>query len=153
MKKAAFVLVLLVLVLFLTGCRNRDSSGLVEIRDNMYITQIEEINLNYRDYLGRTIKIAGLFRHNFWENNHWFYVVRNVPDCCGEGGVLGFEVTWDPDFQGTNHDVDLSLWPERDTWVEAVGELGHYEFFGNKLFLVLSELNVLEGRRLVFVHR
>ena len=151
MKKV--ILVLILVVLFLAGCKSSDDSGIIEIKENMFITQIDEINLNYKDYLGKTIKLEGFFRHNFWEEHNWFFVVRNVPDCCGDGGVTGFEVTWDPDFQGTNHDVDLSLFPERDAWVEAIGELGHYEFFGNKLFLVLSELNVLETRGMDFVHR
>ena len=151
MKKVIFIL--LVFALFLTGCRNRENSEIVEVRENMFITQIDEINLNYRDYLGKTIKLEGFFRHNFWEDNHWFYVVRSVPDCCGDGGVTGFEVSWDPGFRGTNYDVDLSIWPEKDAWVEAVGKLGNYDFFGNKLFLVLSELNVLETRGLDFVHR
>ena len=153
MKKALFILVLSVPVLFLTGCGNRDNSQIIEVRENMFIAQIEEINLNYWDYLGRTIKLEGFFRHNFWEDHNWFYVVRSVPDCCGDGGVTGFEVTWDPEFEGTNHVVDLSQWPENNAWVEAIGELGHYDFFGNRLFLVLSELNVLEERGLDFVHR
>ena len=153
MKKIVLIFVLLIIALFLTAGGGRDNSRIIEVRENMFIAQIDEINLNYRDYLGKTIKLEGFFRHNFWEDHHWFYVVRSVTDCCGDGGVTGFEVTWDPDFNGTNHDVDLSIWPERDAWVEAIGELGHYDFFGNKLFLVLSELNVLETRGLDFVHR
>ena len=152
MKKVALAFILL--ILFITGCRGRsDDSGIVEIRENMFIAQINEINLNYREYLGRTIKLEGFFQHNYWEDYNWFYVVRNVPDCCGDSGVLGFEVSWDPAFDGTNYDIDMSQWPESNAWVEAVGELGNYEFFGNRLFLVLSELNVLEKRGLDLVHR
>ena len=70
MRKVVFASILFALVVM--GCKE-DNSGIVEIRENMFITQIDEINLNYRDYLGKTIKLEGFFRHNFWEDNNWLY--------------------------------------------------------------------------------
>jgi len=150
MKKSAFALILF--MIFVMGCTENEP-GIIEISENMFITQIDNINLNYRDYVGKTIKLEGFFVHNFWEGNNWFFVVRNTPDCCGEGSVVGFEVSWDPDYQGTNRDTDLSMWPETDEWVEAIGTLTHFEFMGNRVFLALSELNVLETRGQSFVFR
>ena len=150
MKKALFVFILF--VLFFLGCTENEG-GIIEVSENMFITQIDNINLNYRDYLGKTIKLEGFFMHNYWEGNNWFFVVRNTPDCCGEGGVTGFEVSWNPDYQGTNREEDLSMWPEKDEWVQAIGTLEHYNFLGDRVFLALSELNVLETRGQTFVFR
>ena len=64
MKKAALTLILL--VLFFSGCRSGDDSGIIEIRENMFLTQVNDINLNFRDYLGRTIKLEGFIQRNHW---------------------------------------------------------------------------------------
>ena len=170
MKKAA--LVSMVLVLFITGCGNgrnaeaggstegrglsrASAAGTVEIRENMFITQINEILLNYRDYIGRTVKLEGMFRQFHWEGNNTYVVIRNTPGCCGDDGIVGFEVSWNQDFQGLNDDSDGSTYPSSDDWVEAQGVLKSYEdlFGGTSLFIALSELNVLEKRGMEFVTR
>ena len=162
MKNAAFVLFILlapvVLVLSITGCSGRSTdtaSAVVEIRENMFITQINDININYRSYLGRTIKVEGFFRNNFWGDNHWFFVIRNGPGCCGDDGEIGFEVTWDPEYSGSGTNISQrDSFPAENEWVEATGVLGSYNTFGlNRLYLVLSELKVLETRGLEFVTR
>ena len=157
MKKVIFTLVLL--ALFLTGCGDRSSSddtdGIVVIRETMFITQINDINLNSRDYLGKTIKLEGFIKRNHWNDHDYFFVIRNGPGCCGDDGEIGFEISWDPDYSGSgNHMDQRNSFPAPNDWVEAIGELKSYSFLGYPhLFLVLSELNVLEKRGIEFVMR
>ena len=149
MKKAVLALFLLI---FLMGCTDKET-GILEVRENMFLTQIDNIYLNYRDYLGRTIKLEGFFMHDSWGDDNWFLVVRGIPDCCGEGAYTGFEVSWDPDYRGIHQNPDISRWPETGEWVEAIGVLGHYNYMGDRLFLALTELNILETRGQDFVYR
>ena len=154
MKKA--VLGLILLVLFITGCRGgSDDSGIVEIRENMFLTQVNDINLNYREYLGRTIKLEGFILRNHWNERDYYFVVRNGPDCCGNDGEIGFEISWNPDNDGSGQPMDQrNSFPDVDEWVQAVGVLNSYDFMGQPfLFLTLSELNVLETRGLEHVIR
>ena len=151
MKKLIFVSILF--ALFFIGCvEETDDSGIVVIRENMFITQINEINLNYRNYLGRTIKLEGIFKHNFWEDNNWFYVIRNAPGCCGDDGQVGLEVSWNADY--LNPEAEQRGYPNANEWVEVIGELKSYTFLGtNYIYLALSGINVLETRGAEFVTR
>ena len=158
MKKLPFcVVVALVFLLSISGCQNKsDGSGLVEIRENMFISQIDEINLNYSDYLGRTIKLEGLLKALHWEGNNYYFVIRNAPGCCGDDGEVGFEVSWNPEYRGPrDNDYDgEGSYPDPFDWVEATGELRSYDFYGMTfLYLALSELNALETRGEEFVVR
>ena len=162
MKKAALVSMMfaagiLFPALFITGCGNGKSGepDTVEIKENMFITQINEIILNHRDYIGRTVKLEGKFMDFHWEGNNTYVVIRNTPGCCGDDGMVGFEVSWNPDFQGIDDGSDGRTYPDRDNWVEAQGVLKSYEdlFGGTSIFIALSELNVLEKRGLEFVTR
>ncbi|MDR0497089.1 MAG: metal ABC transporter permease, partial [Treponema sp.] len=105
-KKTAIVSI--AAILFITGCGNaknaaaampkqdtqssgspageKSTGGVLEIRENMYMTQINEINLNYKDYLGRLIKLEGLFKQLLYNENNYYYVVRLTPGCCGDDG-------------------------------------------------------------------
>jgi len=162
MKKA--VLASMVFMLFFTGCGNREnnrdtgrgfSSGPIEVRENMFITQINAITLNPREYIGRPIRLEGMFRHFQWEENHTYFVIRNTPGCCGDEGEIGFRVSWNPDYSGFDDGSAGITYPDRDEWVEVRGVLSSFEgFFGRpNLFIHLSELNVLETRGLSFVTR
>jgi uncharacterized membrane protein YcgQ (UPF0703/DUF1980 family) len=157
MKKTA-ILASLLLVLFIISCGNgrsgRTGTGPVEIRENMFITQINAINLNYRDYLGRTIKLEGMFRHFQWEGNNMYFVARNAPGCCGDDGIIGFEVSWNPYHQGFDDGSEGRTYPNENDWVQAQGVLNYFESLGRPmLFILLDELNILERRGQEFVVR
>ena len=152
------ILAPLVFVLLITSCGNerngRAGTGVVEIRENMFITQINAINLNPRDYIGRTIRLEGMFRHFQWDGNNMYFVIRTTPGCCEDFGEIGFRVTWKPDYQGFDDGSDGKTYPTRDDWVEAQGVLNYFERFGQPmLYIALSELNVLERRGREFVTR
>jgi len=114
----------------------------IEIKENLFIAQTNDIYINTEDYLGRTIKYEGIFDYYFWEeaDTTYYYVIRYGPGCCGYDGTAGFEVIWDGDY------------PEQNDWVEAIGVLETYEENGMQyLRLQLTFLAVLDERGAEYV--
>ena len=126
-------LVLLVLVLSLTACGDpapqkqmqpeatpestNSSDGLVDITEKMYVTYINDIYTNLGDYLGKKIRIQGMFAAQVDDTTQktYFYVYRVGPGCCGnDGAMCGFEFTL-PDAP-----------PNQNDWIEVVGILDSY---------------------------
>ena len=171
MKKA--MLFLIALVLIFSGCGkekkggekssvNYDdlikpaslSTGPVEIKETMFITQINDVNLNYKSYLGKPVKLEGLFKHLHWNEKDSYFVYRRTPGCCGDDGEIGFELSWDENYQGSQTGPDDHIYPGRDDWVEVQGTLRNYEKSGfSFLYLALSEINVMDVRGAEFVTR
>jgi zinc transport system permease protein len=120
----------------------------VEIKEKMFISQTNDVYLNAEDYLGRIIKLEGLFKREQYleEGAAYCFVLRYGPGCCGNDGNAGFEVAWDTPEGGEPE------YPAEDEWVEAVGTLKNYEEDGYPyLYLSLSSLRVLEERGAEFV--
>lgn len=123
-------LVLMILLAFLSA-----SDKILEIKENFFVTQTNEIYFNAPDYLGRTIKYEGIFKIEEDDKQKLYAVIRYGPGCCGIDLNSGFEVIWD------------QTYPKQDAWVEVVGVLEQYENEGLKfLRLRLSELRVLQKR-------
>ena len=169
MKKVIFVL--LIIALLGIGCSDKkntaaasaepaeeDSSipdGIdVVIGERFFITQIYDISYNYKDYLGKSIKIEGLFKDRHWDGKIAYYVYRNTPGCCGNDGEIGYELSWDPEYEGgvLDDNSDQRIYPNINDWVEVRGTLKRYERSGfPALYLALSELNVMDKRGKEFV--
>jgi len=112
----------------------------VEIKEKMFISQVNDVYLNKEDYLGKKIKLEGLFKMEQGYDKSYCYVLRYGPGCCGYDGNVGFEVSWNKDKE--------KPYPGEDSWVEATGELKTYEEDGYAEFLYLDlvSLNVLDKR-------
>jgi hypothetical protein len=118
----------------------------LEIKEKMFIAQINDVYLNPEDYLGRTINLEGLFKAEQYGEQTYCFVIRYGPGCCGNDGNAGFEVAWDI------KDSEAGTYPAVDDWVEATGVLSTYvEDDYPFLYLALSDLNVLEERGADFV--
>jgi uncharacterized membrane protein YcgQ (UPF0703/DUF1980 family) len=119
---------------------NAEFADTVEIKEKMFISQVNDIYLNADDYLGKTIKLEGIFKQdeNYEKTN--CFVLRYGPGCCGTDGNVGFEVAWDKE--------KAMPYPDVDSWVEATGVLKTYEEDGpmQYLYLDLASLNVLSIR-------
>ncbi len=90
----------------------------IDITEKMYVAYINEIYVNTEDYLGKTIRIQGMFQAYLDVNNGqtYYYVYRTGPGCCGnDGSMCGFEFTWGEDI------------PNDNDWIEVVGSLRTYE--------------------------
>ncbi|MDR0531357.1 MAG: hypothetical protein LBG83_04750 [Oscillospiraceae bacterium] len=157
--KASLCALLLAAVLALAGCGAADANEtapadlarpaagtVVEIKEKMFVGQLNDIYLNRNDYLGKTIKYEGMFTKYTWEENNMTYymVYRNSPGCCGADGEAGFEVAW-PKGAGKGY-------PKENDWCEVVGTLESYEEDGQSfLRLALDSLTVLKKRGAEFV--
>lgn len=114
-----------------------DVDDVIEITENLFIAQTNDIYINTEDYLGKTIQYEGIFMSDYWEETGttYFYVIRYGPGCCGYDSNAGFEVAWDGEY------------PEENDWVEAIGVLEMYEENGYEyLRLQLTSLTVLDER-------
>lgn len=156
MKKTVFLSFLPLFFFVFTACggRNTGARPVLEIRENMFITQLNAIHRNYRRYLGATIRMEGMFHHNRWQGRDIYRVIRFVPGCCGERLEVGIEVTWDPNYPQSNQFNNDVQFPRPNDWVEAVGELRSHGVPGFPfLYIALTELNILDRRGAEFVWR
>jgi len=134
----AVIIPALLALLCVISCTKKDASDVVEIGEKMFIAQVNDIYLNSDDYLGKTIKLEGVFKQSTGEEPYYF-VIRYGPGCCGNDGLVGFEVAWDKE--------KAKPYPAEDSWVEAKGVLKSYEEEGFQLsYIDLTSLNVLEKR-------
>jgi hypothetical protein len=128
------------------GAVTRAAGDIIEIKEKMFIAQTNDVYLNPEDYLGKTIKLEGLFKSETGYNNTYCFVIRYGPGCCGYDGNAGFEVAWD------NPGPGQEKYPEEDAWVEAVGMLDSYDEDGYPyLYLSLASLTVKQTRGAEFV--
>lgn len=99
-----------------------NTNNMVEITDNLFIEQTNDLYLNLNDYIGKTIKIEGLI-YSYQDSNGdiCYAVVRNTPGCCGNDGLAGLDIRYDEDY------------PEEDTWVEVIGVVGTDTMYGSKI--------------------
>jgi hypothetical protein len=117
---------------------------IVEIKEKMFIAQTNDVYLNPEDYLGKTIRLEGLFKQEQGIETDYCFVIRYGPGCCGYDSNAGFEVAWD--------NPPNAPYPSVDDWVEAVGVLKSYEEDGYPyLYLALSSLTVKTQRGAEFV--
>jgi hypothetical protein len=121
----------------------QEAGDIIEIKEKLFIAQTNDVYLNPEDYLGKTIKLEGLFKSEIGYENTYCFVIRYGPGCCGYDGNAGFEVAW----EGSSRD-----YPEEDAWVEAVGKLQTYDENGYPyLYLALASLTIKETRGAEFV--
>ena len=115
----------------------------VEISERMFATHINHINLNPLDYVGRTIRLQGIFvNYNtaLGFDEPLYVVYRTFSDgCCVMR--IGFEVQW-PEWAARPPPAD-------DSWVEAVGVLRMRGF----VYIELTSLTVLARRGADVVRR
>jgi uncharacterized membrane protein YcgQ (UPF0703/DUF1980 family) len=124
------------------------NTGVIEIKEKMFIGQTNDIYLNPDDYLGKTIKLEGMFKiEDFpWQERPLYYVLRYGPGCCGYDGSAGFEVLWDNSINRN--------YPNDDDWVEAVGILRAFDGdINNGIYIALTQLTVLQKRGAEFVRQ
>lgn len=85
-----------------------------EIKENLFLTQITDIYLNFEEYQDKTVKIEGLygvFSSYEDENEQVPVVFRYGPGCCGNDGWGGFLL----DYDGEK--------PQENDWIEVIGRL------------------------------
>ncbi|MDR0765224.1 MAG: hypothetical protein LBE65_06525 [Synergistaceae bacterium] len=116
------------------------AGDVVEIKEKMFVAQINDVYLNPDEYLGRSIKLEGMFGLDDEISPPVCYVFRYGPGCCGYDANAGFEVVWKD---------GETAYPNENDWVEAAGVLENYEDDGEPyLRLALTSLTVKAERGL-----
>ena len=101
---------------------NADTDNMIEITDNYFIEQTDDLYINLDDYINKTVKIEGLI-YSYEDSNGdiCYAVVRNTPGCCGTDGMAGVDIRYNEDY------------PELDTWVEVIGVVGTDTIYGGEI--------------------
>lgn len=105
---------------------NVDLNNMVVITDNFFIQQTNDIYINPKNYIGKTIKIEGLvYSYEETSGDICYAVVRNTPGCCGSDGLAGIDIRYNKDY------------PELDKWIEVVGVIGSDIVDGENIPVIL----------------
>ena len=120
-----------------TATEESDNSDILEITDNYFIEQTNDIFYNMDDYIDKTIKIEGLI-YSYEDDdsgNTYYAVVRNTPGCCGADSLAGLDIRYDGEY------------PEENAWVEVVGVLKTDTVYGSEIpaLQVISMKETEEG--------
>jgi uncharacterized membrane protein YcgQ (UPF0703/DUF1980 family) len=116
------------------------ADDVVEIKEKMFVSQTNDVYINPDEYLGRTIKLEGMFAFDNEMSPPVRYVFRYGPGCCGYDATAGFEVVWKD---------EKTAYPNENDWVEATGILENYDDDGEPyLRLALTSLTVKAERGL-----
>ena len=148
--KLLTILTILPLLFFSISCSKANNTerfsadgNVIEIRERLFIGQVNEIYLNAQNYIGKTIKLEGIFKQEQHDNKQYNFVVRYGPGCCGDDGLVGFEISWGETW--------IKEYPKINSWVEAIGELRFNNENPEQIYLDLSSLAVLDKRGAIFV--
>ena len=115
MKK--LISLILVVCILLAACSPAGDDPVIEITERFFVNQMAEILGNASRYLGRTIRLEGMFLTVDLPDGETFHMVYRLTDgCCGPIEPVGFEVHLD----------GMDPLPD-DTWVEVTGILERYE--------------------------
>jgi len=140
--RGSLMIVSIVLLLWLIGCSGNDediaflatayqndyaNNHIIEITDYDFALQIQEIQTNRDDFIGRTIRYEGMFLSSYWEGETIYFIGRLEGGCCG---LYAFEV-----YLNNFHRLD------DETWVEVTGILE--EFYVEATGRYFMRLNVI----------
>jgi uncharacterized membrane protein YcgQ (UPF0703/DUF1980 family) len=138
------ILIMFITILFTVCAKtNSNSMEIVEIKENMFIAQINYINQNYKSFLGKTIQYEGFVAYWELEDSEPFYmVIRNGEGgCCGDDAVIGFEIK-----------TENNIYPDENDWVQVTGVLEEYSEDGEKYLRInVTKLSYPEERGEMFV--
>jgi uncharacterized membrane protein YcgQ (UPF0703/DUF1980 family) len=144
----AIAMMAIIVSLCTVSCTNakKTSDKALVITEKMFVGQVNDVYLNTKVYLGRTIKLEGIFKSEQYSGrlDPFFYVVRYGPGCCGTDSNAGFEVKWDGN--------RMKQYPTAESWVEATGVLKiGQDGSAQYLYLDLISLDVLSKRGAEYV--
>jgi len=142
MKKFLF-LIMIFYPLLAAGCA--DNAGakrgadvdLTEMSSTMVYAEVYNIMTNPDEYMGKTIKMSGLYYASYYDLTDLYYhyvVVEDATACCAQG----LEFVWDGEHAYPDD------YPEEQTNIEVAGVFGSYDELGRTYyFITVGEINVI----------
>ena len=88
----------------------------IDITDNYFIAQTNDVYINYDEYEGKTVRMEGYFYvyQDYTSGENYYAVIRNAPGCCGNDGLAGLDIKYDGDY------------PPENTWIQVIGKISKY---------------------------
>ncbi len=120
-----------------------DDPNVIEISEEVFIAQINDIYYNFECYADKTIVVEGMYSVFYaWDEQlSCPGVYRNGPGCCGNDGWGGFMLNYDGDLPQDNDWIRVTGTPELVTAYDGYVDL----------FLNVTSLEVLDVRGAEFV--
>lgn len=123
--------------LFKSMQKDKDSDT-ITINEKVFITQINDIYLNFEDYKNKTIIVEGMYSvfESTVSDAVSPVVYRNGPGCCNNDGWAGFLLKYDGKL------------PKENDWIKVTGTpfLDNTEHGYTNLYLDVVSIEVLEKR-------
>jgi uncharacterized membrane protein YcgQ (UPF0703/DUF1980 family) len=133
MKRILAVLAAMLLLFCMSACNtseNQIESDII-ITDDIYCETVNDIYTNYKEYIGKTIELDGVFGYYYEDEIRYNYIFRHGPGCCDyDGDVCGFEFEWDGEQ------------PNEGDWISIAGVLELHEEEHDAEILEFISLNV-----------
>ena len=147
MKKFIFVLLSISLLLF-TGCVNKEKSesgdisseknnnvdvDLTILSSTMVYAEVFNILAKPDSYIGKTVKLNGLFYSSYYEDSmYYFVVITDATSCCPQG----LEFVWNRKYPED--------YPDERSKIEVTGVFSSYDELGETYYhLLVEDLRVL----------
>lgn len=102
----------------------------VDITDNYFIAQTNDVYINYDEYEGKTVRMEGYF-YVYQDNSsgeNYYAVVRNSPGCCGNDGLAGLDIKYEGEY------------PAQNTWIQVIGKISKYSEKDPTPVIIVSSL-------------
>lgn len=113
-----------------TGNNKQNTKIDIDITDNYFIAQTNDVYMNFDEYAGKIVRIEGYFYvyqdYNTGEN--YYAVVRNSPGCCGNDGLAGLDIKYDGEY------------PAEKTWIRVIGKIEKYSEEDSTPVIIVSSL-------------
>jgi len=123
-KTMAAVLAAVMLAVFFTSCASHASVDvdLTVMNSQMVYSTVYDMVNNPDNYLGKTVRISGLFTYNYFEptdKDYYYCIVPDATECCQQG----IEFIW----SGASSTSD---YPEKNARITISGVYGSYDELG-----------------------
>jgi len=147
-----FLIFLSLLLLLYTGCSNKDKSqnsenassemknvdvDLTILSSTMVYAEVFNIMSKPDSYLGKTIKLNGLFYSSYYDENetmYYYVVITDAASCCPQGleFVINGERKYPEDY------------PDERSKIEVTGTFSSYNEYGETYYhLLVEDLRIL----------
>ena len=102
----------------------------IDITDNYFIAQTNDIYMNYGEYEGKTVRLEGYFYvyQEYSTGENYYAVIRNSPGCCGNDGLAGLDIKYDGEY------------PPEKTWIQVIGKISKYSDSDPTPVVIVSSL-------------
>ncbi len=115
-----------------------DDSEVVEISEKLFVSWFNEIAADPEKYLGKTVRLEGMFSAVTDGGKTYYNVYRNYAGSCPlcSASTLGFEFT-----------TDNGKMPEENDWIEVTGTLERYEEGGQYYYTLSHATYIIKQER------